>query len=90
MQTLSTVAWTLASSLRDHSSPPHYTTRYAIRSNSGYLAAQVPIAMVTDPTAASRFVDIDTARKRAQSLAKLGWPNLHIVALRVPLYFGCL
>lgn len=89
MPTSNNVAWTLVSSLQDHSLPPHYTTRYAIRSADGYLAAQIPIAVVSNSTAASRFVDMDTARRKAQALIELGWSNLHIVAMRVPLYGGC-
>ena len=82
--------------LRPVSSPleltqcPPSTTRYAIRTSGGFLAActgigGVPVEEVSDPWAAVRFADIDAAAYRARLLTKLGWHDLRIVALRVPL-----
>lgn len=69
---------------------PPSTTRYAIRTAGGFLAActgigGVPVQEVSDPGAAVRFADIDAAAYRARLLSKLGWHDLRIVALRVPL-----
>lgn len=69
----------------------HYTTRYVIRTEAGFLAActgigGVPVEEVPDPFAAVRFADFDTAALRARALLKLGWHQLRIVALRVPLF----
>jgi hypothetical protein len=69
---------------------PPSTTRYAIRTENGFLAActgigGVPVQEVSDPFAAVRFADIDAAAHRARLLIQLGWHNLRIVALRVPL-----
>lgn len=69
----------------------HYTTRYVIRTEAGFLAActgigGVPVEEVPDPFAAVRFADLDTAGLRARALLKLGWSNLRIVALRAPLF----
>ena len=69
----------------------HYTTRYVIRTESGFLAActgigGVPVEEVPDPFSAVRFADLDTASQRARALLKLGWSDLRIVALRAPLF----
>lgn len=69
----------------------HYTTRYVIRTEHGFLAActgigGIPVAEVPDPFAAVRFADLDTAALRARALLKLGWTQLRIVTLRVPLF----
>lgn len=91
MQTSSNTAWLRATSSQGTSPPLHYTTRYVIRTESGFLAActgigGVPVEEVTDPFAAVRFADLDTAALRARALLKLGWHNLRIVALRAPLF----
>lgn len=75
----------------DPSSCRHFTTRYVIRTESGFLAActgigGIPVEEVLDPFAAVRFADLDTAGQRARALLKLGWSNLRIVALRAPLF----
>ena len=62
-----------------------------IRTEGGFLAActgigGVPVEEVTDPFAAVRFADFDTAGHRARALLKLGWCDLRIVTLRTPLF----
>lgn len=56
----------------------------------GYLMActgigGVPVRLVPNPLEAVRFSDIDTAALRARHLTKLGWHNLSVVPIRVPL-----
>lgn len=91
MQTSNSVASIPALFLQDPLSCRHYTTRYVIRTEAGFLAActgigGVPVEEVSDPFAAVRFADLDTASLRARALLKLGWSNLRIVALRAPLF----
>lgn len=91
MQTSNNVASIPALFLQDPLSCRHYTTRYVIRTEAGFLAActgigGVPVEEVADPFAAVRFADLDTAGLRARALLKLGWSNLRIVALRAPLF----
>lgn len=91
MQISNNVASILASSSQDPLLCRHYTTRYVIRTESGFLAActgigGVPVEEVSDPFTAVRFADLDTAGLRARVLLKLGWTNLRIVALRAPLF----
>lgn len=91
MQTSNDVASIPALFLQDPLSCRHYTTRYVIRTEAGFLAActgigGVPVEEVADPFAAVRFADLDTAGLRARALLKLGWSNLRIVALRAPLF----
>ena len=91
MQTSSNADWIPASFPQDPSLYRHFTTRYVIRTEDGFLAActgigGVPVEVVPDPFAAVRFADLDTAGQRARALLKLGWANLRIVALRAPLF----
>jgi hypothetical protein len=91
MQTSNSVASIPALFLQDPLSCRHYTTRYVIRTEAGFLAActgigGVPVEEVSDPFTAVRFADLDTAGLRARALLKLGWSNLRIVALRAPLF----
>ena len=91
MQTSNSVASIHALFLQDPLSCRHYTTRYVIRTEAGFLAActgigGVPVEEVSDPFAAVRFADLDTAGLRARALLKLGWSNLRIVALGAPLF----
>jgi hypothetical protein len=92
MQTSNNAALNPASFLQDPLSCRHYTTRYVIRTEDGFLAActgigGVPVEVVPDPLSAVRFADLDTAAYRARALLKLGWDHhLRIVALRVPMF----
>lgn len=91
MQISNNVASIPALFLQDPLSCRHYTTRYVIRTEYGFLAActgigGIPVQEVSDPFAAVRFADLDTAALRARALLKLGWLNLRIVALRAPLF----
>lgn len=45
----------------------------------------IPVRLVPDPLDAVRFSDIDTAALRARYLTELGWHNLSVVPIRVPL-----
>lgn len=56
----------------------------------GYLMActgigGVPVRLVPNPLDAVRFSDIDTAALRARHLSKLGWADISVVPIRVPL-----
>jgi hypothetical protein len=45
----------------------------------------VPVQLVPNPLDAVRFSDIDTAALRARLLRQLGWGDLAVVPIRVPL-----
>lgn len=45
----------------------------------------VPVRLVLNPLEAVRFSDIDTAALRARHLTELGWSDISIVPIRVPL-----
>lgn len=71
---------------------PTQTTRlcYTIRAEGGFLAANhagdgPPIRVIASPEHATRFVDLISAGRRAAALQQLGWRNLRIVAVYLPL-----
>jgi hypothetical protein len=71
-------------------SPLRCTIRYILGSEDGFLTANtgqeaIAVEAVPDPFAAVRFADLDVAAQRARALLKLGWANLRIVTLYVPL-----
>lgn len=64
--------------------------RFIIRSASGFLAAGdgpncLPVTAVPDHRDAVHFVDFDAACTRARSLTELGWLDLRIVEVFLPL-----
>jgi len=65
--------------------------RFVLSNESGYLVAGtgiggIPVVLTSDPLAAVRFTDLDTAALRARHLTKLGWSNLSVTAITVPLF----
>lgn len=91
MQTFDREAWLVATSSLGVLTPRHCTTRYAIRTDKGFLAActgigGIPVREVSDPLEAVRFADYETAALRARALIKLGWDELRIVTLVMPLF----
>ena len=58
--------------------------RFCLRSPGGFLAGSTPIAAVPTPEDAVHFVDLHSARGRAQLLTELGWSDLRIVEVLVP------
>ena len=74
-------------------SPPQTPTktRFLLRADHGFLAATTeraagpPIQLTPIPEAATTFVDPHTAHQRARMLTALGWSNLRVVELRLPL-----
>lgn len=65
--------------------------RYVLSTKSGYLVActgigGIPVSLTPDPLAAVRFTDIDTAALRARHLTKLGWTNITVTPIKVPLF----
>jgi len=79
-------------------SPPALTARrhstaerFVLSTEGGYLVAGtgiggIPVVLTSDPLAAVRFTDLDTAALRARHLTKLGWSNLSVTAITVPLF----
>ena len=78
-------------------SPPALTAhrhctaeRFVLSTEGGYLVActgigGIPVVLTPDPLAAVRFTDLDTAAIRARHLTKLGWSNLTVTPITVPL-----
>lgn len=65
--------------------------RYVLSTESGYLVAGtgiggIPIVLTPDPLGAVRFCDMETAVTRARYLRDLGWAQLRIESIAVPLY----
>jgi hypothetical protein len=65
--------------------------RFVLSTESGYLVAGtgiggIPVVLTPDPLAAVRFTDLDTAALRARHLTKLGWSNLTVTPITVPLF----
>lgn len=63
--------------------------RFTIRADGGFLAACAgiggpPVATVPDASDAVHFVDLQTARTRAQLMTEVGWTNLRIVEVLIP------
>lgn len=59
---------------------------YTIRAEGGFLAAShaidgPPIVTCADPARATRFIDVNTAGRRAAALQLLGWRDLRITAV---------
>jgi hypothetical protein len=72
-------------------SPPrqHQRFRFLLRAETGFLSAShalegPPIHVVPTPEAATTFVDFNTAVRRAQALAPLGWRELRVVEQSFP------
>lgn len=64
--------------------------RFVLSTESGYLVActgigGIPVSLTPDPLAAVRFADIDTAALRARHLTKIGWSDISVVPITVPL-----
>lgn len=78
-------------------SPPALTARrhstaerFVLSTEGGYLVActgigGVPVSLTPDPLSAVRFADIDTAALRARYLNKIGWSDISVVPITVPL-----
>lgn len=65
--------------------------RFTILSNIGFLSAnhstsRPPVEVVTCPTWATLFVDIDIAALRAKALMQSGWDNLMVVEVTIPFF----
>ena len=65
--------------------------RFVLCTEGGYLVAGtgiggIPVVLTPDPLAAVRFTDLDTAALRARHLTKLGWSNLTVTPITVPLF----
>jgi len=61
-----------------------------LRTDNGFLSAShaiegPPVTVVPTPENATRFVDLISAVRRAQAFTELGWRNLRIIELRMPL-----
>ena len=64
--------------------------RFVIRANAGFLAVCAgiggqPVDLVANALDAVRFVDLDTAAHRARMLTRLGWTDLRLIEISVPL-----
>lgn len=83
----SAIAASQAASFWPAPTPRH---RFTIRADGGFLAAcggigGSPVALVADPRDAVHFVDYDTAITRARLMLEVGWINLRVVAIQLPL-----
>lgn len=71
---------------------PKHPTRlfFIIRTESGHFVAAnhnpegPPIALVSSPEEATRFVEAVTASRRAAALEHLGWRDLSVVPVQLP------
>jgi hypothetical protein len=62
--------------------------RYCLRAGAGFLTDTLPITPVHSPEDAVHFVAIATARARAVQLHELGWRDLRVVEILIPLAPG--
>lgn len=72
------------------SQEPSKRLAYTIRASGGFLAANhgpsgPPIVLVKDAIKATRFTESFTAHCRAAELEHLGWTDLTVAPLEVPL-----
>jgi len=86
MHVFKPVAFTAATT--QHTQTPRLC--YTIRAENGFLAANhandgPPIRVIASPEHATRFVDITSAGRRAAALQQLGWRDLRIIAVYLPL-----
>lgn len=69
---------------------PSKRLAYTIHARGGFIAANhgpsgPPIALVKDATKATRFTEAITAHRRAAALEHLGWTELTVVPIELPL-----
>lgn len=92
MTTSEPTAFPAGTSPPEPTAPRHCTAeRFVLSTEGGYLVAGtgiggIPVVLTPDPLAAVRFTDIDTAALRARHLTELGWANLNVTTITVPLF----